>query len=385
MDNVKLLAVLIVATMSLGACDGTHGRPAAEPATIVALDARTGAEVWRVKASVATTSALLEVGGVLLIEGYNACPGYPGVLSALDAVSGRPLWNTPIIGNGCPGTETIAANNDIAIACAGRTMSGRDLRTGAERWSNARACGLGFLLADDGLVLGSSSDEAYARDATTGEERWRTTTGPWTSLIATSDGKAVYVIRHDSPRRPSFELVTLDLLTGAMRWRVDLGEAESPPRVTVNEGVVALSYALYTPPDHWEVTNIIALELATGAELWRVRQGGDVEVRVRDIEAAGRRLYAYRAAGERVTLDTLDLRSGATQSSLGDFVQLYRAGPLAADSAGATLLQQGEVLHFGAANTREASWSAPIDGEAVATGAGRVYVVIPGSPQVVDR
>jgi polyvinyl alcohol dehydrogenase (cytochrome) len=353
---------------------GTQG-PFGGGGKMLAFDKSTGALLWSTQveshpAGIITQSAVVQANRVYVgtssqEEAYSLIPGYPccsfrGSVVALDADTGAILWRTYMVPPGWPGGAvwgstpavdpargqlyiTTGNNYDIpasALACvaaAGDDPAARkgcidpsdhidsilalDLKTGAIRWATSALpfdawtvdCipGLGdgsncpepagpdydfgqgaalFTVrqggsgkAQDLVGAGQKSGEYWALNPDTGEVVWVTAAGPggtagglqWGSAV---DGKRVYTANANSNFRPwrmpdgsvivSGMWSGLDAVTGQLLWqtRPPHGGSTSGPATTAN-GVM---FGCSLDP----LGYMYALNGATGAVLWEFKSEG---------------------------------------------------------------------------------------------------------------
>ena len=134
------------------------------------------------------------------------------------------------------------------------------------------------LLTVDTVVITDEDGGVYALDRATGCEKWRFDAG---AMVRT----ALRHVQHDGMHLVVFgtmdaELIALDLVTGAPRWRNVVAEH---PRAMISGSAVDHAGVIYQPISSWEVAwavnpfyacctfrgSVVALRADTGAVLWR--------------------------------------------------------------------------------------------------------------------
>ena len=183
----------------------------AQDAHVYAVDADTGAEVWRYRtdSNVVTTPAILD--DLVYVASFD------NNVYALDIDTGVLRWK---------------------------------YETGDSVWSSPA-------VADGTVFVGSNDDHLYALDALTGELRWKYETGesiPGSPTVV--DGK-VYFNSYDD------HVYALDAASGELHWRFEIGQgALSKPLVA--EGLVFIG--------SWD-ERLYALDQETGALRWNYWTG----------------------------------------------------------------------------------------------------------------
>ena len=174
---------------------------------------------------------------------------------AIDAASGREVWRQTI------GTSPIhapaVANGTIVIASDAGDVKALDPATGAVRWTaHASDAGIGTpVIAGDLVFVGAGADSTGSRlvafDLASGAERWHDDRFLAAPAIA---GDIAYATGPDG-------LVSaIDRATGAVRWTGSLDGNLRAPAVAGD--------AVYVSADR--LHQVVALDQATGGELWRV-------------------------------------------------------------------------------------------------------------------
>jgi outer membrane protein assembly factor BamB len=154
----------------------------------------------------------------------------PPRLDAQTAASLQPLWRVPAPG----GTSPVTVGGDAV-----------------------------YLLESDG-----TDDAARALDAATGAERWRTTIGATHAGAELGPhGRPVVTDRHVIAVTSSCHVVALDNRTGAVAWRIDLGErfkSRFPSRQPCRQSLLAAGTRVIVATGATDADRVVALEASTG-------------------------------------------------------------------------------------------------------------------------
>jgi outer membrane protein assembly factor BamB len=299
---------VVVASWDLGA--GNRGG-------LVALDLATGAEKWRYTTPFQARSTPAISGDTVVVATNN------GEVHAVALADGSPRW----IHDAAEGLERLAASlwgapaiaeGVVYVAVQGR-MSALDLATGEPLWTRDIANvypWLGSLAAV--TVVDGTAVATYGRDdgmtawnAITGAARWEDRSGATVAVNATpvaGDG-LLYVIN-------SSGLVTAyDLQFASRRWSRVVTPDSNDWMYSVTATPVLADGRLFVPTQ-WQ--DLVALDAATGAELWRVPgPGGTINLaHYRDAEpgypaspvATGDILWVPRLDGTLAALAVADGR-----------------------------------------------------------------------------
>ncbi|MBE7454480.1 MAG: PQQ-binding-like beta-propeller repeat protein [Kofleriaceae bacterium] len=235
---------------------------------LVALDLATGAERWRYRTPFQVRNAPAidgdtvvvalgngEVHAVALADGvhrwtYEAAAGLTSFESS--------LWAAPTVADGT-----------VYVAVQGR-MSAIDLDTGEARWAQELTPvypWLGTLAAvtvADGLAIANYSrdDGMTAWSTTTGAKVWEIKTGKSIAVNATPvavDGDLVFI--------NSFGTVTsVDLATTTQRWSNGFTPGGFEWGYSITAAPAVADGRVFVPTQ-WK--DLVAIDLASGAELWR--------------------------------------------------------------------------------------------------------------------
>ena len=163
----------------------------------------------------------------------------------------------------------------------GRALVAYDRRTGAEAWRQTIVGPCTVVAAGDRVYC--PGDFLYVLDAETGRELWRYGTGraedSFQLVDASADADRVYVGVSGAPEGTG-RFVAVDARTGELVWERSF---EGPgwkgvqmrAALITPEGDLLVSFSgEYDPPSIFSAAVLASLEPATGAERWRVVDGG---------------------------------------------------------------------------------------------------------------
>ncbi|MFF1722679.1 outer membrane protein assembly factor BamB family protein [Streptomyces sviceus] len=240
---------------------------ASDGPTLFALDAREGADQWRISTDAWVYSLKAERGTV--ITGTRG-----GGVQAWDASGGQKLWEVA----GCqtdfesPEAGPALHEGTVYVWQEGR-LRALDARTGKERWAfpigDAASCGgvpVRVAQAHDGFVYVSAGTRVMALDVASGRVRWHFE-APAVFLCpptfvpgAAVTGGGVYLADYLGT------VYALDASDGRDRWRIATEARSSIEPVLVAGGHVHVGSGkgLYT------------LDAVTGTPKWRFQAGGDI-------------------------------------------------------------------------------------------------------------
>src|SRR5712691_1074444 len=282
------------------------------------LNARNGAEQWRVAVGGELTSSGLALGHGLL---YLAYEGH--YLAALDARSGQTRWRYDTVGSvrGVP----LVIGREVLVASGANSLFCLDALTGEEYWLFHSEDALTEFwptrtipVVADGLVyvaLGASN-EFNALSIRTGRKVWevnvheRMTGGP---MLDAALG-LVYIVTW------SGRVLAIDAHSGSIRWDLHIpGGSESSPALSLRPGILYLGgFAGY----------LYALDAATGRLNWRLKIGSSITTSPVVVQAAAQD-WVIGASQDGNCL-ILDARSGKQLNTwrLGEL----RAPPIVANN-----------------------------------------------------
>jgi outer membrane protein assembly factor BamB len=227
-----------------------------EHGLLVALDARTGAERWRV-ALPPTESSPLVAGGLVWVGDWS------GDVTAFDARSGRRRWTFPA--GGAVKSSPSLADGRLFVATYAGNLYALDPSSGAELWQASvqpRLFGRGRFystpaVAHGRVFLGATDGKVYAYGARSGALRWSFSTGGYVYGSPAIWRDLVLVGSY------SHRFYALDAATGLVRWSFD---AHGPisGSASVVAGVVYVSTL---------AERTFALDARSGRELWSFHDG----------------------------------------------------------------------------------------------------------------
>jgi len=244
------------------------------------FDAATGTPGWTFHASGAVDTPVVDRGRLFFAT--NAGPVY-----ALDAKTGAVLWRQGV--RDFIGTDPAIAAGLVCVGTGStQTVVCLDEASGTPRWSAATGGIVNSSPAISGgiLYVGSGDHKVYAFDAGTGGQLWTASTGGSIESGPSVAGGLVYAGSDDH------SLYAFDALTGKLVWQAATGNPVFVSPVVANGVVYAGSqdYSIY------------AFDSATGTELWSDETGylignaaavADGALYVPDFDA---HVYAFRLA-----------------------------------------------------------------------------------------
>lgn len=250
---------------------------------VVALDATTGAEIWRYVvdggvggADFVTHLALDAAGDVLALGVLRTALGSAGIVK-LDGATGAEIWRRDLPAPLDDGDLAVDASGDVLVAAGnlggGGALLKLDGTSGADVWQ-ATACAFGPLAVDgSGDVLGSPGfpPGVCKTDGLTGAPLWTQATPQQPTDVAV-DASGDVAMSGDG-----FLVVKLSGATGTVAWQQSLGIAIFGDRANAlafdgSGNVIAGGLIDAVPYDY----NLVELDGASGAEVWRGRGAGEV-------------------------------------------------------------------------------------------------------------
>ncbi len=338
-------ACLVVALSGGATAIARSNGPGADvvPGRVAAFDLVTGA--LRFGVAVPTASAHVHAigSGVVIVSGANSCRSVSrGLLVAFSLTGGARRWTIPYRDACVDYSEAAPTAGGTVALQVKRGIAAIDARTGATRWTiptlntPAQSTSAAVTTADTtkGIVfLDPRSGRVRAR-ATARRNPFAWLLTAQIGVFVTQGGSAVGGV----PTR----LTAIDTHTGRRLWQrsVGLTEGTSGPRGA--DGVV-----LFTRPLDANTSEIDAFDVRNGASLWQRRSTapfGDV------VSAAGAGVAAFDEASDLVALD---LRTGAERWRAGG-----AAGALNAGSG--TVISVGSEIRAFDAETGTLRWHASL-------------------------
>ncbi|WP_217171389.1 PQQ-binding-like beta-propeller repeat protein [Streptomyces sp. AC512_CC834] len=240
---------------------------ASDGPTLFALDAREGADLWRLQTDAWVYSLQADRGTVV-----TATRG--GGVQAREAVGGQKLWEITGAQTDFESPEAGASVHDGTVyVWQDARLRALDARTGDERWSypigDAASCGgvpVRLTQAPDGYVYVAAGTRVLALEVTSGHVRWHFEApavflAPPTFVQGPAvTGGGVYLADYLGT------VYALDATDGRDRWRIATEARSSTDPVLVAAGHVHVGSGkgLYT------------LDAVTGTPKWRFQAGGDI-------------------------------------------------------------------------------------------------------------
>lgn len=281
---------------------------ATSPGGIVALDTGSGSQQWRFETSDrANFTPIINQGVVYFAEQY-------GDLYALDATTGTEKWRTTVTRDEWFSVQSFTFWNDTAFAITDDPrLVALDLNSGTEIWSlDAESDRFNSPVLDNGVLYFSGANALYALDAATGNPIWQftgessgyygpilengvlywsVTDGPLSAIDAVSgemiwqnsaggygatsfgiDGSTlVYHLATGGQMFPFYTLHGIDKSSGQEIWRTEEIWDQMLPSFP-GDGTVVVGQ--YHTRDNIEERPLYALDIATGAEIWRMTRSG---------------------------------------------------------------------------------------------------------------
>lgn len=178
---------------------------------LLALDAATGQERWRLTSLLFNSSPVVVDGTVYIGSGRQ--------LWALDAVTGRERWKCAT--DYVQGTRPVVADGTVYTAGGDGVLWAVDAATGRRRWKQrlrprrprSYEQFTSPAVAHGRVYVSFPYESLWAVDAATGEERWKQETGAARQSSAAVAEGTVYIGSED------MLLWAVDAVTGEERWR----------------------------------------------------------------------------------------------------------------------------------------------------------------------
>lgn len=211
---------------------------------LVALDVRTGRELWHAKVTNIAMSTPIVAGNTVYIG-----TGQNGLLrrTLLQKLQfrGKDVWGVP----------------------AGDEIAAFDLNTGAPRWT-FRTVGedMPSAVYDRGRLIFANGDwHAYALRADTGKPIWSTDIGGASTMASALVAQNVAIVAVCSSVTDS-ESIALDPSTGKILWRSQYGHCDASPAYA--NGKIFVSDTLPGDSRLQKRTTVAALNVKTGKPAW---------------------------------------------------------------------------------------------------------------------
>jgi outer membrane protein assembly factor BamB len=235
---------------------------------LVALDALTGTELWRVEPGLPVVRSPSVADGVVFgtASGWE---GGPSLLFAVDAATGAERWRFEAPGAWASPTAVV---DGVVYFGDGAGTHAVDAATGVERWSVAHAGALFSVpaVADGTVYVAAGEGTLLALDAATGGLRWRFDAGAQLGTPTVAEGR-LYATTFDFDdyfgEETANAVIALDPTTGRERWRAEMRNAALSPEVGLARGRVVVAAATVIGGHYVNV--LAAFDAASGRELWR--------------------------------------------------------------------------------------------------------------------
>jgi uncharacterized protein (TIGR03382 family) len=256
---------------------------------VLALDPASGAIRWRYELSQGIAPAAGAVFAPPSADGGDAIVGHQRAVAAL-AATGTALWQFDPVPDGLDSQSAaaIAIADGIAVGTFNRAVGGVlawDRATGNELWraegDEMVAINASPVIAGDSVFVVTGADEVLSLELATGQVRWHTQLDPagfdWGNATVGTPAVARGVLVVPTLYR---DLVALDVATGVELWRH--AGTPSPLRTTHYRGANEAGFAaapVITGDVVWTADTagvLTALELRTGAPLWHTVIGAPV-------------------------------------------------------------------------------------------------------------
>jgi outer membrane protein assembly factor BamB/predicted phosphodiesterase len=269
----------------LAVTDGTVIAPQID-GVVLGFDATTGAERWRHELSAGLAPQAGAVFAAPAADHGDFLVGNQRSLAVLSATGGTPIWTADPVpeGQDSQSAAAIAIADGIAVGTFNRALGGViawDRASGARLWSvldgSTVAINASPIIADDSVYIVSGADEVSALDLQ-GQVRWREKLDPdgfdWGNATIGTPALADGVLVVPTLYR---DLVALDAATGTELWRV--GGTPSPLRATHYRGGDEAGFAaspVITGGIVWAADTaglVSAIDLQTGRVLWQKHLG----------------------------------------------------------------------------------------------------------------
>ena len=217
------------------------------PPFVMGVDIATGEERWRIEPGLSVIGHTDDIVVVTPTKPIlpQPTPGSPlggpltGDMRAIDRATGAEIWTNDLFlqtqQGGTAWTSTAVGENVVVVPTM-EGITGVDLTSGSVLWTAPQ---LEQLASSDGVIVGSersmgAAPSLRALDATTGAELWTAQgSAAYGALPAVGDGVVVVL------EQTGQNLIAIDLLTGQERWRVERG-SPGEPQLTVGQSTVLL-------------------------------------------------------------------------------------------------------------------------------------------------
>jgi outer membrane protein assembly factor BamB len=316
---------------------------------VYALDALTGRLLWRhlMDGSKGKTGYLAAASGVVIAaNGYNGVEpsGYIGGVYALDAQTGKLLWNVED-----PFTDGIAVAGEVAyVGTAIKDdvtggVTALSTRTGELLWTFDFPTKVDIegppVVAKGVVYVTSTLGEIFALSTTTGEAIWRFADPAVTfgSSPQVANGVVFAVSGHDKKDNANPVLYGIKASTGRVLWQRPLGAALASFCGNDGTGVVFAVTVRDLNSSSPGASLLTAVNAVSGQQLWQVPVTGSVY----DVTPTPSSSNAVYTGSKTGVLD-------AWQADTGNHLWSYQAG----GSIDSLVWVEGGVAYFGSTNKR---------------------------------
>jgi outer membrane protein assembly factor BamB len=262
---------------------GIHGSPAivggvvyigAYDGTVYAFERATGLLLWRYKLGyqVGSSPAVVPEWGIVY-SAHEESPNGGGFVVALDARTGRELWRLHTVAHPHSSVAVDVAREVVFVGDNRGVLYALDAKSGHERWTReldgvdgkADIKTTPMVIAERGIVVfGAWSGKVYALDEATGETAWEHETGGriMASTAYLPNEQTIFA------GSPTGSLFAIDGATGATKWTFQTGARIMSSPAVSGEGRAVVFGA--------SDGNVYAVRTDTGEKLWSVHVGGNV-------------------------------------------------------------------------------------------------------------
>lgn len=258
--------------------------------TVLGLDADTGAVRWRSELGIGLAPEAAAIFAPPASDAGDFLVGNQRRMAAISAAEGAMMWSVdPVpLGQDSEALSAVAIGDGVAFGVFNRALGGLvawDRATGIELWRFegplTTAINASPVVAGGLVYAVNGLDEVFALDAMTGAKRWQTKLDPagfdWGNATVGAPAIAKRVLVVPTLYR---DLVALDATSGFELWRY--AGTPSPVRSTHYRGAREAGFEaspVITGDLVWAADTagqLTALDLHTGAALWRTQLGAPV-------------------------------------------------------------------------------------------------------------
>ena len=274
-------------------------------------------------------------GGLALVNGTLYVESFDGRVSALDARTGSLRWSTAvnavvmttpivaggrvIVGTGTSNVLTESARRVVWGRVQGDAVIALDARTGRPLW-NHRTIGedmpspaLVRVGGANAIVFANGDNHIYALSVDDGRALWRRAVNGIATMssAATNKGAVYVVIGGTAYSRSGDSLLAIDAKDGRILWRAPFGNADCSPTIAYGRVFVEGSASQSgRPADRNAFNDVAAVDEATGKLHWRWYSGygtftsvGSDEEAIAGMAADGLLYQAIPATNEFAAID----------------------------------------------------------------------------------